>query len=217
VVDDALGQSRRSAGEGSEAALWLGLVFSLVNVTTGLCQVERGANRIYGVERDRPFLHKYSRGLVMAVLAGIPLGLSFVITVTGADLTQALAQVYHLSPGTTTAWNIMRWPIGILLAMLATSAIFRRSPRRDQPGYTWLAFGAAVHLFLWTLATWGLSVYVGASGSFTTVYGPLSAFVSLLLWSYLTSIALFLGIAFAAQLEAVRAGVRDPVTADPGV
>ena len=34
-------------------------------------------------------------------------------------------------------------------------------------------------------------------------------------WAYLTSIALFLGIAFAAQLEAVRAGVPAPASDDP--
>jgi uncharacterized BrkB/YihY/UPF0761 family membrane protein len=38
---------------------------------------------------------------------------------------------------------------------------------------------------------------------------------ALLLWSQLTSLALFFGVAFAAQLEAVRAGVPSPVTVDP--
>lgn len=217
VIDDALRQSHRQGDGGGQAALWLGLLFSVVNVTTGLCQVERGANRIYGVERDRPFLYKYSRGLVMAVLAGMPLGLSFVLTVLGGHLTRALAQVYHLDAATTHAWDLLRWPLGLLLAVLATSAIFRRSPRRAQPGYTWLAFGATVYLVLWSVSTWALSLYVGASGSFTSMYGPLSAFVALLLWSYLTSVALFLGLAFAAQLEAVRAGVRQPAADDPGV
>ncbi|GAA3066562.1 hypothetical protein GCM10020254_07690 [Streptomyces goshikiensis] len=105
----------------------------------------------------------------------------------------------------------------MLLAVLATSAIFRLSPRRAQPGYTWLAFGAVVYLVLWLVATGALSLYVGASSSFTSVYGPLSAIMSLLLWSYLTSLALFLGLSFAAQLEAVRAGTKEPVTRDPGV
>ncbi|MFE9046500.1 YihY/virulence factor BrkB family protein [Streptomyces sp. NPDC007818] len=217
MVDEALAQSRRHAGDGGQAALWLGLMFSVTNVTTGLCQVERGANRIYGNERDRPFLHKYFRGLVMAVLAGLPLGLSFVLIVLGADLTHAFAEVYGLDPAATRAWGLLRVPVGILLAVLATSAIFRLSPRRDQPGYTWLAFGAVVHLLLWLTATWALSLYVGASSSFTSVYGPLSAVMSLLLWSYLTSLALFLGLSFAAQLEAVRAGTREPVSQDPGV
>ncbi|MEV8536891.1 YihY/virulence factor BrkB family protein [Streptomyces sp. NPDC051211] len=217
VVDDVLAQSRHQPGDGSQAALWLGLMFSVVNVTTALCQVERGANRIYGTERDRPFLYKYTRGLVMSVLAGLPLGLSFAVTVLGAHLSRAVAEVYQLSPGTVRTWDLLRWPLGVLLAILATSAIFRLSPRRTQPGYTWLAFGATVYLVLWLLATWGLSLYVGASGSFAAVYGPLSAFVSLLLWSYLTSMALFLGLAFAAQLEAARAGVTQPATEDPGV
>ncbi|WP_404952662.1 YihY/virulence factor BrkB family protein [Streptomyces sp. 147326] len=217
VVDEALRESRRHAGDGGQAALWLGLLFSLVNVTTSLCQVERGANRIYGNERDRPFLRKYARGLVMAALAGLPLGLSFVLTVLGADLIHAFAEVYHLGPATIRTCDVLRWPVGILLAVLATSAIFRLSPRRDQPGYTWLAFGAVVYLGLWITATWALSLYVGANGTFTSVYGPLSALVSLLLWSYLTSLALFLGLSFAAQLEAVRAGVRRPVVRDPGV
>ncbi|MFF9147525.1 YihY/virulence factor BrkB family protein [Streptomyces sp. NPDC014861] len=217
MVDEALAHSRRHAGDGGQTALWLGLLFSVTNVTTGLCQVERGANRIYGNERDRPFLHKYFRGLVMAVLAGLPLGLSFVLIVLGADLTHAFAEVYGLDPATTRAWGLLRVPVGILLAVLATSAIFRLSPRRDQPGYTWLAFGAVVHLLLWLTATWALSLYVGASSSFTSVYGPLSAVMSLLLWSYLTSLALFLGLSFAAQLEAVRAGTREPVSQDPGV
>ncbi|GLX19654.1 YihY/virulence factor BrkB family protein [Streptomyces lavendulae] len=217
VVDEALAQSRHRAGDGGRLALWLGLLFSVVNVTTALCQVERGANRIYGTERDRPFLRKYGRGLLMSVLAGLPLGLSFAVTVLGAHLSRAVAEVYHLGAGTIRAWDLLRWPVGVLLALLATSAVFRLSPRRAQPGYTWLAFGATVYLVLWLTATWGLSAYVGAGGSFASVYGPLSAFVSLLLWAYLTSLALFLGLSFAAQLEAVRAGVREPVTEDPGV
>ncbi|OSZ56958.1 hypothetical protein OQI_30065, partial [Streptomyces pharetrae CZA14] len=54
------------------------------------------------------------------------------------------------------------------------------------------------------------------SGSFGAVYGPLTAFVALLLWANLTGVALFLGIAFAAQLEAARAGLTTAVRPDPG-
>ncbi|MFF7334030.1 YihY/virulence factor BrkB family protein [Streptomyces sp. NPDC090306] len=217
VVDDALERSRQEAGDGAAVALWFGLIFSVVNVTTAMCQVERGANRIYGNERDRPFHLKYLRGLVMSLTAGLPLGLGFVVMVAGSDLASAAAEVYHLDGGAETTWNVVRWPLGALLALVSASAIFRRSPRRAQPGYTWLAFGAAVYLVLWTLLTWLLYLYLQLSGSFDSVYGPLSAFMSLLLWAYLTSIALFLGLSFAAQLEASRARVPGPIQADPGV
>ncbi|MFJ8825200.1 YihY/virulence factor BrkB family protein [Streptomyces sp. NPDC102467] len=217
VVDDALARSRRTAGGGTQVALWFALAFSLSNVTTAMCQIERGANRIYGNERDRPFLKKYARGLVMALCAGLPLGLGFVMMVAGRDLGAAAASVYDLGAGFNTVWNVLRWPLGLVLALLSASAIFRRSPRRRQPGYTWLAFGAAMYLVLWSLLTWALSLYLSVSGSFDTVYGPLSAFMSLLLWAYLTSVALFLGLSFAAQLEAVRALRPGPAAPDPGV
>jgi YihY family inner membrane protein len=217
VVDDALDRSRRSAGNGAQIALWFGLLFSMVNVTTAMCQIERGANRIYGNERDRPFRQKYLRGLVMSLSAGLPLGLGFIVMVAGGDLAAAAVTVYDLDGDARTVCEILRWPFGLLLALLSASLIFRRSPRRRQPGYTWLAFGAAVYLVLWTLLTWLLSLYLGISGSFDTVYGPLSAFMSLLIWAYLTSIALFLGLSFAAQLEAARALRPGPIKADPGV
>ncbi|WP_327179478.1 YihY/virulence factor BrkB family protein [Streptomyces sp. NBC_01335] len=216
VVDEALDQSRRQTGIGARLALWFGLAFSMVNTTTAMCQVERGANRIYGVERDRVFHRKYLRGLVMSLSAGIPLGIGSLLMVAGGDLVAAATSVYHLGDGARTAWDLLRWPLGVILALISASAIFRRAPRRKQPGYTWLAFGAAVYLVLWTALTWLLSKYLAFSGSFDTVYGPLSAFMSLLLWAYLTSIALFLGLSFAAQLEAVRARRPGPIQPDPG-
>ncbi|KUL63362.1 MULTISPECIES: YihY/virulence factor BrkB family protein [unclassified Streptomyces] len=217
VVEEALARSRRTADGGTQVALWFGLVFSLANVTTAMCQIERGANRIYGNERDRPFHRKYLRGLAMAVVAGLPLGLGFVVMVAGADLAAAAVTVFGVGHQVSAVFGVVRWPLGFVLALVSASVIFRRSPRRRQPGYTWLAFGAAVYLLLWTGLTGLLSLYLSVSGSFDTVYGPLSAFMSLLLWAYLTSLALFLGLAFAAQLEAARALRPGPVKPDPGV
>ena len=39
---------------------------------------------------------------------------------------------------------------------------------------------------------------------------PLLGVIGLLLWSYLTALAIYPGIAFAAQLEAIRAEVPGP-------
>lgn len=106
--------------------------------------------------------------------------------------------------------------MGLTLAWVASAVIFRRSLRRVQPGYTWLAFGSAVHLLLWVAATWLLALHVEGCNAFGALYGPLTAFVALLPWAYLTAVALFLGIAFAARWEAARAGIDTAVRPDPG-
>jgi uncharacterized BrkB/YihY/UPF0761 family membrane protein len=100
----------------------------------------------------------------------------------------------------------------------ATACIFRWSPRRRQPGWSWLAIGALLSVVLVLIVTLALNAIFQFSSTFGQTYGPLAGFVALLLWTLLTSIALLYGVALAAQLEAVRAGVpapRRPTEADP--
>ncbi|OUC85248.1 hypothetical protein CA984_39840 [Streptosporangium minutum] len=217
AVKDVLADSHRQAGRtGGTLALWLGLVTALFSLTSAMAQVERGANRIYGVERDRPFHRKYGKALLMAVTAGAFMTVGFVVMVGGGAIGRALAKVYGWGDGMIGAFTLVRWPVGFLLALLSASVLFRAAPRRRQPGHTWLAFGALVSLVLWTVFTLLLALYTEHSGTFGATYGPLTAVMALLLWSFLSSMALFLGLAFAAQLEACRGGSAGPVEPDPG-
>ena len=66
------------------------------------------------------------------------------------------------------------------------------------------------------VAAAGFAAYVGVSASFSSTYGPLAGVFALLLWSLLSSMGLFYGLAVCAQLEALRAGEADPAYDDPG-
>lgn len=215
IVRRTLAQGQQTAGRGSQVALWLGLAVAMVALTTSMGQVERGANRIYGIGRDRPAPAKYGRAALMALSAGLLSLLGFLVIVAGGTVGNVLTRVYGWSDAQHTAWQVLRFPAGILVALGAFTLLIERSPRRRQPGWSWIAIGAGVSLVLWVLFTYALSLYLQTSGSFGSTYGPLTGVMALLIWSYLTSIALFLGIAFCAQLEAVRAGVRDPERGDP--
>jgi len=68
----------------------------------------------------------------------------------------------------------------------------------------------ALSVILTLITSAGLAFYLNFSGNFGDTYGPLAGFMGAMLWAYLTAIALFLGLAFAAQLEAVRAGEAEP-------
>ena len=63
--------------------LLLGLVGTLVTGTTAMGQIERGFNRIYGIEKDRPTGQKYGRAFVLAVGAGSGLALAFLVFALG--------------------------------------------------------------------------------------------------------------------------------------
>lgn len=205
-----------SSQEAGEIALGFGLALALLSMTTAMAQVERGLNRIYGIRRDRPALAKYGRAAVMtAALAG-PVGLGFLLLVAGGAFATAMTGAYGWSDRSVLVWNVGRWPAGVLLLVVVIAVILDHAPRRRQPALSWLALGSAITVTLTMLATGLLAAYVHVSGSFGSIYGPLAGMFALLLWSLLTSIALFYGAAVCAQLEACRAGVSDPVYADPG-
>jgi YihY family inner membrane protein len=203
ILTEALRQGSRSSGE---LALFGGLVAALVAGTTAMAQIERGANRLYGVERDRPFRHKYATALVLTVTAGVLFVLAVVALVGG----EALKRTIGWGAGAETAWDLLRWPVGLGLVVASVALLFEIAPRRRQPEPSWLAVGAAVSAVLWLVFMGVLKVYVEATEGFGATYGPLAGTIGVLLWTFATAVALFLGLAFAAQLEAVRAGVPDP-------
>ena len=215
VVRQTLEKSAKASGSGDELALWIGLAVAFVALTTSMGQIERGANRIYGIQRDRPALRKYSRAVLMALSAGLLSLLGFFVVVPGGTVGDVLARTYDWSDTQHLAWEIGRYPVGVLLALGAVTLMMERSPRRRQPGFSWIAVGAGVSLSLWFVFTYGLSFYVQTSGSFGGTYGPLTGIMALLIWANLTSMALFLGLAFSAQLEAARAGILEPERGDP--
>ena len=109
-----------------------------------------------------------------------------------------------------SAWAVARWPLGVAFAIRSVSLLFWLAPRRRQPEPSWLAFGAAVSTALWLVLMAALALYIQATDQFGATYGPIAGTIGVLLWTFFTSIALFVGLAFAAQLEAVRAGVPAP-------
>jgi uncharacterized BrkB/YihY/UPF0761 family membrane protein len=151
-------------------------------------------------------VRKYGVALALALSAGTLGLLSVVVLVGGAALRDAAGW----GAGFDAAWRIVRWPLGLGLVVTSVSLLLEVSPRRRQPEASWLAAGAAVAATLWLAFMALLVVYFDATGSFGATYGPLAGTIGLLLWTFLTAVALFLGVAFAAQLEAVRAGVPEP-------
>jgi YihY family inner membrane protein len=207
ILTDALRQGSTSARrESGETALLAGLAAAAIAGTTSMAQIERGANRIYGVERDRPFHRKYLVGLGLALSAGVLALLSLIVLMGGA----AVRDVLDLGATFDSIWRIARWPLGVVLAIASVALLFEYSPRRRQPEASWLAFGAGVSAVLWLVFMAVLALYMDATDSFGATYGPIAGTIGVLLWTFLTSVALFLGLAFAAQLEAVRAGVPAP-------
>lgn len=216
VLDQAAQQGALRSRQGV-VALVVGVLATVAALTTTMAQIERGANRIYGVERDRPFVAKYRRGLVLGLSAGVLIGAAFALLVGGQAAGRAVQRVTGAGEWLEEVGEVVQWPLGVLLAVAAFALLFEQSPRRRQPGASWLAVGAVVSVLLWLVFTGLLALYAGHSSSLGATYGPLAGIIALVLWAFASSVALLLGIAFAAQLEAVRHGQPQPAESDEEV
>ena len=200
TLSEAVGQAESAATDGK----WVGLVFGLVGaIVTGtllMGQVERACNRLYGVETDRPTLEKYTQAFLLAVTAGAAIAAAFVMLAFG----QAIGGTTD-SDLAETLWSVLRWPVGLALLVAAMALLFRWAPRRRQPAWSWLAYGATISVLGVALASAGLGLFFRLSSSFGDTYGPLAGTVALLLWAGFATFAVLFGAAVAAELEAVRA------------
>ncbi len=64
--------------------------------------------------------------------------------------------------------------------------------------------GAVLAIALWLIISWAFGFYVTSLGQYTLYYGSLAAVAVLLMWFWLTSLALLIGAELNAQLEGSR-------------
>jgi YihY family inner membrane protein len=202
VLRNAVEQANRVGNDNRYLPLLLGFLGLLITSTTTMGQLERVLNRLYGIERDRPSHVKYARAFVLAVSVGAAIATAFVLLAFGRGLVE------------TAIGRVLLWPLAIALAAAGLGALFRYTPNRKQPAWSWLAFGSGVAVVLWTIATLLLAAAFRLSSNFGDTYGPLAGIVALQIWTLLSAVTIVYGGAVIAQLEAVRAGVSAPREAE---
>ena len=191
-----LEEAIRNGSSGAGTAMVLGLGSALVAGVFAMAQLERSGNRIAGRGEDRDTAR---RGLVatgLAVSAGLAIAAALLVIGGG----QAIATGAGWEGGAATAWAVLRWPLGVVLATTGLFVLFRAAPAARLAGTRALATGAVVAVVLWLLFTIGLSLYFSSGGAQQEAYGSLLAVIALVLWAGATSLAVHLGLSVAAEL-----------------
>jgi membrane protein len=93
----------------------------------------------------------------------------------------------------------------LLVCGLVLLGGFYRFSVEHPPGVArrvWPGAGAAVAS--WLAVSWAFGEYVTSMADYALYYGSLAAVATLLIWLYLTSLALVLGMEVNAELEGLR-------------
>jgi membrane protein len=194
VGDQLERQAKRSSGElGLAVATSIAVaVYSARGAARALIAV---LNRAYRVRDRRRAVHKLLLSIAMAVVTLLGLMLMFGVVVALPGIVALL----HLRGMGLVGW--LRWPI--LMAILGGALLllyrYGPSPRPITERHLWP--GAVIATLLLVIVSWALSQWVERVSNYELFYGAFGSIVVVLLWFYLSTIALVLGGFINAELE----------------
>lgn len=141
-------------------------------------------------------------GVAMTLVGLLVAAVLTPLLLAGPGFGATLAEWIGRDPiGLAELWRVAYWPATVLSATLVIALLFHvgvpgRTPfRRDLPG-------AMLTTGVWLVGSVALRTYASvAVGSGTSAYGPLAGPIVLLLWLWLTGLAVLLGGALNAQID----------------
>lgn len=193
---------------GPQAWKWalVGLGGTLLAGTQVMRLLMEGIHTIYG-DRERPgFFARQLRALALLILTIAPLLVAAILGVFGRPLREWLGSEFGKGASVQAWWAVFFHGVAILLAMIAVTIIYRWARPKQQTLGSVIP-GAMIATLLWWVADLGFGFYVRKM-PYGIIYGGLAAVIGLLVWMELSTVIIFLGAAWNAELAESRRGAR---------
>jgi membrane protein len=181
--------------------LAFGVVVTLYGTTGALEAARRALNVVFEAEGGRSFLRRKAIDVASTVVL-MSLGLiSLVLVFVGGRFAEDLLGFVGLGPTVARIWDIARWPAAVAIVMFVFSFIYYVTPDVEQRSFRWVTPGAVVGVLLWILASAGFSAYVSRIANVGAVYGAFTGAILLIIWLWLSNMALLVGAELNAEIE----------------
>jgi membrane protein len=151
-------------------------------------------NAAYEVTESRPYWKTRGMAVLLTLAAAALFILASVITFAAPAFVGGLGGTL----GPALLW--LRWPVSALIMMATLAVLYYVLPDVEQR-FGFITPGSVVAVVVWLLSTLGFSYYVTHFGGYHVVYGALGSVVVLLLWMWISSLAVLLGAEINAVLE----------------
>jgi len=173
--------------------LTLGLAIALWSASAGIDSVRNALNAVYNAGETRFWIKIKLQSLILTFLTVILIAVVLIFFFYGWRLAQiafTYAGIHITSPLLLVS---IQWLAVILVLLFACEVVFNLLPNFKIRKWIWITPGSVVAILLWIGLTSGFRLYLQYFNSYNRTYGSLGAVIILMLWLYLTSIALLIG------------------------
>ena len=136
----------------------------------------------------------------MVILVAI---VAIALVLTG-PIVQAVGDSIGVGDTALQIWDIAKWPVLLGVVILIFSLLYYASPNVKLPGFKFITPGAIFAVLVWLAASALFAFYVANFGSYDKTYGTLGGIVTLLVWLWITNLALLFGLELNAERERSR-------------
>jgi membrane protein len=198
ALDAAVRAALKSKGTAA-VALIVAIVAALYGATGYLEAARRALNVVFEASFRRSFVRRKLIDIASTFVLLALLLATLVLMFAGGDLADDI-----LGPAAASVWRIARWPGAFASALLVFSYIYYVTPNVHQRAFGWITPGALVGVAMWLAASAAFSGYLANFKSFNVTYGSFAAGIILLVWLWLTNVALLFGAEVNAEIERAK-------------
>ena len=125
---------------------------------------------------------------------------SATLVLAGPELARLVADRVGLGTAFEWTWLILQWPLVFGLVASGIGLVYYFAPDVEQD-FMWLTPGSVTATLLWLAASLGFRLYVVNFGAYNQTYGAIGAVMVLLVWLYLSALAVIVGGELNAEIE----------------
>ncbi|MBT2503461.1 YihY/virulence factor BrkB family protein [Curtobacterium sp. ISL-83] len=185
-------------------ALIVGLAVAVWSASGYVRALSRAMNRIYEVEEGRPIWTYFPIMLITTVCLLVLVALMGLLLVVAGPIAETIGGAIGLGHQAVTVWNIARWPVLVVLAVVMLALLYYATPNVKLPKFSWISLGAVIALVLMALASLAFSFYVANFSHYNKTYGAIGGVIVGLLWLWIINLAVLFGAEFDSEAERGR-------------
>ena len=215
IAEIVSSQMRRIAEGEHGGLLTFGIAMALWSSSSAMVAITDALNRAYDIEEGRPWWKVRLTAIGLTLAIALFMLLAFGLVLAGPLLGRGLAAAVGLGGAFEVAWMLLRWPLVVVLVALAIGFINYFAPDAEQD-WEWVTPGALIATVLWLVASLGFKVYVAQFADYNETYGSLGGVIMLMLWFYISSLAILVGAEMNAEIEHASPHGKDAGEKVPG-
>jgi membrane protein len=193
-------QLRNVSGGGNGGLFTFGLLMAIWSSSAAIVSICDALNRAYDIEEGRPWWKVRLTAIVLTIGTALFVVLSVVLVMLGPTMAEGLASRFGLGGAFATTWKVVQWPVVFALITVAIGLLNYFGPDAEQD-WEWITPGAVLATALWLVASLGFKLYVTNFADYNATYGSLGGVIMLMLWFYLTGLAILVGAEMNAEIE----------------